>query len=143
MPGTEKRWYHSTAVLLPDGSVLSAGTNNEQNGRIYYPSYFSGTRPVVTAAPTSAVSYNGTFQLTLADTSVTVSKVTLIRLNATTHGFDQGQRFIECDFTQSGTTLTVTSPKNNSIAPPGYYMVFAVSSSGVPSHARYIKFANP
>ena len=93
------------------------------------------------AAPTSAIAYNGTFQLTVQSSEPTVGKVTLIRLGATTHGFDQGQRFINCNFTGT-TTLTVTSPKNNAIAPPGWYMVFAVSTSGVPSHARYVQFTN-
>jgi hypothetical protein len=139
MPGSEFRWYHSTAVLLPDGSVLSAGSNDEHNGRIYYPTYFGGTRPVVTAAPTSQVSYNGTFELTLQSGGPSIEMVSLIRLNATTHGFDQGQRFIKCDYSQNGTTLTVTSPKNGAIAPPGWYMVFVVSTSGVPSHARYVE----
>ena len=41
MPGSQYRWYHSTAVLLPDGSVLSAGSNDEYNGRVYYPSYLT------------------------------------------------------------------------------------------------------
>jgi hypothetical protein len=142
MPGTEFRWYHSTAVLLPDGSILSAGSNNEYNGRIYYPAYFDDTRPVITAAPTSTVSYNGTFQLTIQSGGPSVGKVTLVRLNATTHGYDQGQRFINCDYSQNGTTLTVTSPKNSAIAPKGWYMVFVVSSDSepVPSHARYIQF---
>ena len=140
MPGSEYRWYHSTAVLLPDGSVLSAGSDDEYNGRVYYPSYFGGTRPVLTAAPTSQVSYNGTFELSLEGGGPTVGKVALIRLNATTHGFDQGQRFINCTHSLNGTTITVTSPKNGAIAPPGWYMVFVVSTAGIPSHARYIKF---
>ena len=57
----ESRAYHSTAVLLPDGSVLSAGDDNPQatdtspqldTYEVYKPSYFfRGARPAITAAP--------------------------------------------------------------------------------------------
>jgi hypothetical protein len=66
-------------------------------------------------------------------------KVTLIRLNATTHGYDQGQRLIVCDVAASVDNLTVTPPANSAIAPPGYYMLFVVSTIDRPSHARYVK----
>jgi hypothetical protein len=137
MPYGDFRWYHSAAVLLPDGSVLSAGSNGEFNGRIYYPAYFNQTRPTITLAPTN-VTYGVPFELV---TTGTVGRVTMIRLGATTHGYDQGQRFIKCDYSGTG-TLTVTAPANGAIAPPGYYMIFALSlSSGkwIPSHARYVK----
>lgn len=46
------RWYHSTAVLLPDGRVLSAGGDLHMTGQTYSPPYlFQGDRPTITAAP--------------------------------------------------------------------------------------------
>ena len=138
MPGTEKRWYHSAAPLLPDGSVLSAGSNNEYNGRIYYPSYFGQTRPAITSAPTT-ISYGQPFNVGVNMNGLSIEKVTLIRLNATTHGFDQGQRFISCTFTSSVDNLTVTPPANGAVAPPGAYMLFVVATNDRPSHARYVK----
>jgi len=64
-----------------------------------------------------------------------------LRLAVTTHGFDQGQRFINCDFSQNGSALTVSSPASGGVAPPGMYMVFAINNvgDGVPSIARYVK----
>jgi hypothetical protein len=121
MPSPDRRWYHSTACLLPDGSILSAGSNDEENGRIYYPSYYPSTRPGVQAVDTSA-HYGQTLSVTLTGTP-TIEKVTLIRLNATTHGFDQGQRFINCNFTRNGSSVTVTGPASGGVAPPGYYMI--------------------
>jgi hypothetical protein len=34
----------------------------------------------------------------------------------------------------------VSAPANANLAPPGYYMLFLVSSSGVPSVAQILKF---
>ena len=54
------RLYHSTAVLLPDGRILTMGGNGYQQTEIYEPPYlFKGTRPVISSAPTS-VSYGQT-----------------------------------------------------------------------------------
>ena len=38
----------------------------------------------------------------------------------------------------SSTLLTVLAPPDATVAPPGYYMVFVVSSSGVPSVAQFV-----
>src|SRR5438874_5783022 len=55
------RGYHSTALLLPDGRVLSAGGQpgpgasvGNASAEIYSPPYlFHGSRPTITSAPTS------------------------------------------------------------------------------------------
>jgi hypothetical protein len=36
-------------------------------------------------------------------------------------------------------TLTLVSPPNGNIAPPGYYMLFLIDSAGVPSIARWVQ----
>ncbi len=60
------RMYHSTAMLLPDGRVLSAGQDNGGSGgwgEIYRPAYlFRGPRPLVSAAP-STIFYAQTFEI--------------------------------------------------------------------------------
>src|SRR5207342_1593270 len=38
-------------------------------------------------------------------------------------------------------TLTLTSPPNGNIAPPGYYMLFLLDSAGVPSKAQFIQLS--
>jgi hypothetical protein len=43
-------------------------------------------------------------------------------------------------FTGSGTSaLTVTAPARAALAPPGYYMLFVINGSGVPSVAKIIR----
>ena len=55
---TPRRAYHSTALLLPDGRIMSAGDTGAGGGRqlidFYSPPYlFKGPRPVITSAPDS------------------------------------------------------------------------------------------
>ena len=54
----ENRAYHSTALLLPDGRVISAGDDVQRRHRpddtaeIYEPPYlFKGARPTISSAP--------------------------------------------------------------------------------------------
>jgi hypothetical protein len=144
------REYHSTALLLPDGRVLMAGGGqlpgtpavNETNAEIYSPPYlFKGARPTITATP-SVLQYGSSFQVTTPD-AASISKVSLIRLPAVTHGFDQEQRFQYLNFTAGSGVLNVTAPANANLAPPGYYMLFVVNGNGVPSVASFVRFPAP
>jgi uncharacterized membrane protein len=49
------------------------------------------------------------------------------------------QREVEVAFTAQSGALTVTAPPNGNIAPPGYYMLFLLNSSGVPSVATFVQ----
>jgi len=42
-------------------------------------------------------------------------------------------------FQQTAGGLTVTAPANGYQAPPGYYMLFIVNASGVPSIAPFVQ----
>ena len=62
-----------------------------------------------------------------------------VRDGAVTHAFDMDQRLVGLSFTASGSSLMVTAPPNGNIAPPGYYMLFVLNNSGVPSVAKFIQ----
>ncbi len=139
------RNYHSTAVLLPNGTVLSAGGGHydgfndaaEENAQIYSPSYlFNGPRPTITSAPSSAT-YGSTISVTTPDAS-SISAVNLVSLGTDTHQIDMNQHFVPLSFTAGDGTLNVTMPSSAADAPPGHYMLFILNSSGTPSVASIV-----
>ena len=142
------RLYHSSALLLPDATVWVAGSNPTRDTwtpqmEIYKPPYlFTSTgalaaRPAISSAP-AVVGYGQNF--TVGTTSAaSISKVILMRPGSNTHAFDSEQRMLYTYFTKGTNTLTVTSPTNAAAAPPGYYMLFIINSSGVPSVAKFIQ----
>ncbi len=134
------RGYHSTALLLPDGRVVSAGGNvGGPTAQIYSPPYlFQGTRPTISSAP-NEISYGSTFSVGTPD-AATITSVSLIRNGSVTHAFNMDQRFMQLNYTQTSGGLTVTAPSNANIAPPGYYMLF-VLRNGVPSVAAIVRLS--
>jgi len=137
---TVYRGYHATALLLPDGRVLSAGGRNRRTAEIYSPPYlFKGARPAVSAAP-GVVTPGTSFTVTTPD-AARITKVTLIALGSVTHTFDENQRLLTLNFTRGQGSLTITAPLNNNRAPPGYYQLFLVNDAGVPSVGRMVRIA--
>lgn len=138
---TIQRTYHSTAVLIPDGRVVSAGSDNGASTQVTYEIYsppylFNGARPAIQSAPTS-LTYGAQFKITTSDAS-TITGVALVRPGATTHADDFDQRYVNLTFTVGNGTITATAPANGNIAPPGYYMLVIVNSSGVPSVMTFL-----
>jgi FlaG/FlaF family flagellin (archaellin) len=158
------RLYHSSAMLLPDASVLIAGSNpnidvnlstifpTTYQAEIFYPPYFSATvRPEPTGIP-STLSYGGQyFDITVPASSYTGSAndaaanttVVLSRGGFTTHAMNMGQRHL-----QLNNTYTVNSdgsyilhvaqvPPNPNILTPGPCLMFVVID-GIPSNGTMV-----
>ena len=149
------RQYHSTALLLPDGRVLSAGggicgTCDQvgylaKNAEVFTPPYLfqkdgSGQlapRPTISSAPSSA-GYGSQIQIATPD-AASIGKVALVRLGAVTHSVNMEQRYVPLSFTAGSSSLTATVPTNVNAAPPGYYMLFILDGAGVPSVAKMVR----
>jgi hypothetical protein len=148
---SHQRLYHSTALLLLDGRVLSVGSGepaatgqtNDLTAEIFSPPYLfnhDGTpaaRPTITDAPIN-VSYGQAFTVATPN-AASIAKVTWIRLSSVTHAFNQNQRMNRLSFSATGSGLTVVAPASGNRAPPGHYMLFIVDSNGVPSEGKIIR----
>lgn len=146
------RHYHSVALLLPDATVWTAGSNPTRGTyrkemEIFEPPYLfttnagqviSAPRPSITTVP-SIISYGKPFDIGTADTNE-IADVVLVRPGAVTHARDMEQRLVGLDFTKSSSTkLSVTAPPHGDVAPPGYYMLFLINVEGVPSVAKFVR----
>jgi hypothetical protein len=141
-PHSQPRIYHSTALLLPDGRVLSAGGGrygpSYLDAQIYSPPYlFKSPRPVIISAPTT-IAYGDPFIVETEEPG-NIAAVTLVGLGAVTHAFDQNQRFVSLEFGLHVTGPRAFAPANANLAPPGHYMLFLIDDNGVPSVARIVR----
>ena len=145
--GSRPRLYHSTALLLPNASVLVAGGGTpgpvtNLHAEIYYPPYLydsSGNfaaRPAIAFAP-DTLNIGETFQMGADGTGV--SRVTLVKTGAVTHGVNMDQRFLELAFTETDGTLFVNTPQDPDVAPPGYYLLFLFDHQDVPSVGKIVR----
>ncbi|KAH9896582.1 DUF1929-domain-containing protein [Cubamyces lactineus] len=158
------RLYHSSAILLPDASVMIAGSNpnvdvnltapfpTTYQAEIFYPSYFgAATRPTFTGAP-STLTYGGDpFDLKVpasayagaANDAADNTTVVLIRGGWTTHAMNMGQRVMQLNNTYTvnsdgSITLHVSQlPPNPNLFQPGPAMLF-VTMSGIPSNGSWV-----
>lgn len=161
------RLYHSTALLLPDATVLTAGTDYILNKgfvpadvtalEVFSPPYlFIGNRPVNRHTP-QEVRYGTTFEVSV-DKAASIASVALTRNGSVTHSINTDQRFIEVEILQRipaprlvgsvrarlftflfNERLILRAPPHGLVAPPGYYMLFLVSDKGVPSVAKFVR----
>jgi len=144
------RNYHSEALLLPDGSVLSLGSDPlygdaqnstagtfEQRMEIYRPPYFftDGARPTIDRAPT-------TFRRgSTVDVRATgdIVRARLVRPSAVTHVTDTEQRSVALDVTRTADGVRLGLDANRNLTPSGWYMLFLVDANGKPSTATWVQ----
>jgi Domain of unknown function (DUF1929) len=143
------RIYHSTAVLMPDGRVLSMGGGQGGGGidhldaeyfsppYLFNPDGSTAVRPSISSAP-STVGYNQAFTVGTPN-ATSVSRVTLLRLTSVTHAFNMNQRFMDLSFSKASNGLSVTSPLNPNTAPPGHYLLTVLNGNGVPSVSKVVQ----
>ena len=140
------RNYHSLALLLPDGRVLSGGGGlgggDHRDAQLYSPPCFFtntgalATRPVLSTAPTkigpgSTFSVSGTAGLV---------KFSLLRMAALTHSVNTDQRYLSLPFTETTAgNYQITAHSNVNVMIPGYWMLYGVNSTGAFSVAKIIQ----
>jgi len=147
------RLYHSGSLLLPDATVALLGGNPtrgsyESHIEIYAPAYLfnvdgsPAVRPTISGVTAGPIPFGGTFQVQTTN-AADIASVVLVRLGTPTHAFDMDQRLVGLSYSTGLGVLDVTAPPNGNIAPPGYYMLFVLNSSGVPSVATFLQLTTP
>ncbi|QLE72189.1 DUF1929 domain-containing protein [Streptomyces rectiverticillatus] len=146
------RNYHSGALLLPDGRVMTFGSDSlfgdkantkpgvfQQQLDLYTPPYlYRKDRPVLKDAGPRTVELGGTATYR-TDRPRDIAKARLIRPGSFTHVTNVEQRSIALEFTRTADGITVTLPKDASLVPPGWYMLHVVDGRGTPSPAVWVK----
>jgi hypothetical protein len=141
------RGYHSVAILIPDGRVITAGgpggaggVDNQFNMEIFSPPYlFRGPRPVVTAVPAAA--QHGDIITIDSPDAASIDSVVLLRPQSITHHTDAGARYIRLQISgRQPNQLQARIPVLASVAPPGYYLLYVLTrTTRVPSEGRFIR----
>jgi hypothetical protein len=164
-PAQSIRDYHSTAVLLPDARVLCGGsTNRTLDYEVFEPPYLrpssdypdiAVTRPTSVALASPSPTGDGTYELTYGTSytlncaalpeGIRLERATIVSPGAATHHQDWSQQFADLAVSAGSTpnSITITMPANNKRFRPGYAMLFAITSLGVPSNAIWIKLPHP
>ena len=153
------RLYHSTAMLLGDGTVLVAGgglpgDTPKRDSEVFSPGYLythgmdeasrkgdldtptAAARPVLLQA-TASPAYGATYTVTL-ETYQKIDTVRIISLGTVTHSHNNGQTAVVLPYDQpiNSRDITVTFPTDaDKRLVPGYYLLFVVNEHGVPSES--------
>ncbi|KAG9122443.1 hypothetical protein FRC07_001169, partial [Ceratobasidium sp. 392] len=142
---TIARLYHSVSALLPDGSVLIAGSNpnvdvttnkyaSEYRIEILKPPYMTAIRPTFSGTP-KFLNYGAKISLPVSLNSTTSKvSVSLMDLGFMTHGVHMDMRLVKLVTSLSADrrTLTVTGPPNSTVYPPGPGWIYVLSDD-IPS----------
>ncbi|KAJ3337003.1 hypothetical protein HDU93_001765 [Gonapodya sp. JEL0774] len=145
------RMYHSVCQLMPDARVLLSGSNphldpnftdpypTEYRNEWLTPPYLQTTkpRPVITVDPPSQVSPGQVFTVQGTWDVTKPLQASFYFPGGVTHSMHMGTRLVFAPtVVVSSTTIQITTPPDNNVVPPGFYVVYIVND-GVPSVGKW------
>jgi galactose oxidase len=162
------RNYHSSAVLLGDGTVFSGGgglcwvaggapdnswgcdpSAQHMDAEIFSPPYLfnsdgsAAVRPSISSLTTSTDTRGNWVRaggtLTATMGDTSATTFSLVRLGSSTHSVNTDQRRISLSATQSGRRWSIKLPSDSGVVLPGYWFLFALNGQGTPSIARVVQ----
>ena len=149
-PATFRRNYHATSLLLPNGTILTAG-GDVWNAEIYYPPYlfeksWDGKRTVFAKRPEITEikkTINNRSKVTMkVDDTKEINRITMISTGSATHAQSSELKFANLEFEKiNENEVLIKIDQNKNYLQSGTYMIFAINSSNVPSEGKivYIK----
>ncbi|KAJ6595819.1 glyoxal oxidase N-terminus-domain-containing protein [Mycena vulgaris] len=166
LPTTDiARMYHSTVTLTPQGNILLAGSN--PNGNVSFtppgqpgfssefrvetldPPFMQMARPTLSSVP-AKISFNHKFTVKVSippGVSTSSIKVALMDLGFSSHAFHSSSRlvFMSAVLSRDKRSLTITSPPNNRVFPPGPAYIFLTvgETTSVGTHVMVGSGASP
>ncbi len=145
------RNYHSIALLMTDGRVLSAGgglcncSADHQDSQVYSPPYLfnadgsPASRPVLLSVP-GVVTVGQTIDVS---GSAGLTHFSLIKMSSTTHGVNSDLRYLKVNHTEaSAGEYALTLHSNPNVLTPGYWMLFGLNAQGTPSVAKILRVSS-
>ncbi|HMS56635.1 MAG TPA: DUF1929 domain-containing protein [Fimbriimonadaceae bacterium] len=155
------RPYHSTSLLLPNAKVIIAGGEQEgvnnnlkqeskRSAHIFSPPYggrddwetVRPSKPIILGSGMDTVYYGETLAAKfLTPSGRNGNKVVLLSIGSTTHAFNANQHtyvLYDGENLPLNDFVTLNGPTDPNKCPPGYYMMFAVDTTGIPSEAEML-----
>ncbi|WP_016908526.1 kelch motif-containing protein [Streptomyces xiaopingdaonensis] len=151
------RNYHSGGLLLPDGRVMTFGSDSlfsdkantkpgefDQRIEIYTPPYLNKEgkdQPHLAdlGAPRKTVDIGDPLSFR-SDDAERIEKLRLVRPGSFTHVTNTEQSSVALKLTKGADgKLSTRIPDDPSLVTPGWWMVYAVDGDGIPSKARWVK----
>ena len=164
-PATQMRLYHSGALLMETGHVVTTGSEmNNYNDywpvenrksscfplsatvctdpfnyviERFTPPYLSKpNRPVILSAPETGT-HDSLISFQVNNNATIVKRVTFVRVASTTHSTNTDQRLVELIIVgKVKDKVYVRLPKTAAMAPPGKWYLFALDDQNTPSVAK-------
>ncbi|PCE62621.1 PKD domain-containing protein [Sediminicola luteus] len=146
------RTYHSVAILMVDGRVFVGGGGlcdatpgcvNHFDAEIYSPPYLFDSNGNLATRPNLEAPKNMGYDTEVKVTgSSNLSSLSLVRFSSATHSTNNEQRRIPIQFNPLGSGEYILQIPNRNVLPPGYYMLFAMDTNGVPSIAEVVQIGD-
>ena len=143
---TFRRNYHSTSLLLTDGTILVAG-GDVWNAEIFYPPYlfeknWEGKTILAKRPEIKKIDKNikdRSKVIIKVDDNTNIDQLNIISTGSTTHAQSSELKFRKLKFKKiQNNNIIFEIPENKNELQNGTYMIFVINNNGVPSKGKIV-----